>query len=198
MNKSLIAVFGVIGLVIIAQGSISQLRKPMDLSKVDHLVFGTPDLAAGIDTIEKLSGIRATPGGQHPGEGTRNALISLGPASYLEILAPDPEQPKPARPRWFGLDDLTAPRLVGWAAKGDDLSQFVKTVLGKGVRLGEVGSGSRRNPQGLVLSWQFTNPHTRLAEGIVPFFIDWGQTPHPSRTAAMGALVQWRHVRHEG
>ena len=53
------------------------------LSRVDHLVYATPDLALGAETAEKLFGVRATPGGQHPGEGTRNALIVLGPATYF-------------------------------------------------------------------------------------------------------------------
>src|SRR5207302_7776546 len=84
------------------------------LTRVDHLVYATPDLQLGIDTAEKLFGVRATPGGQHPGQGTRNALIALGPASYLEIIGTDPEQPKPAGPRRFGIDDLKAPHLLTW------------------------------------------------------------------------------------
>jgi hypothetical protein len=37
--------------------------------------------------------------------------------------------------------------------------------------------------------WRFTSPFTVVAEGIVPFFIDWGQTPHPSSTAAPGLTL---------
>jgi hypothetical protein len=190
-RSSLIAAFGVtIGLVIVVHGSRSQSRGAVNfLSKVDHLVFGTPDLAVAVETIEKLVGIRATPGGQHLGEGTRNALISLGPAVYLEILGPDPEQPKPERPRWFGIDDLVTPMLVGWAAKGNDLPQLARNASGNGIRLGDVASGSRQTPQGVLLNWSFTNPHTRLADGIVSFFVSWGQTPHPARTAAFGASL---------
>ena len=98
------------------------------LAQIDHLVYATPDLDLGIATIDKLLGVRATPGGQHPGLGTRNALVALGPASYLEIIGPDPEQPKPAGPRRFGIDDLKAPRLLTWVAKGRDLDRCRRTL----------------------------------------------------------------------
>ena len=159
------------------------------LTKVDHLVYATPDLNRGVEEIEKILGVRATPGGQHPGRGTRNALITLGPAIYLEIIAPDPEQPPPKTPRPFGIDGLKASRLVAWAAKGSDLERLRDEAARKGARLGEVMSGSRRRTDGVLLSWRYTDPQTVLADGLVPFFIDWGQSPHPARTAAQGASL---------
>ncbi|MGH2395756.1 MAG: VOC family protein, partial [bacterium] len=124
------------------------------LHRVDHLVYATPDLSAGIAEIETLVGIRATFGGQHPGRGTRNALIALGPATYLEIIAPDSEQPPPETPRSFGIDLLKASRLVTWAANGKDLDLLRRDAASKGVELGEVSSGSRQRPDGVVLSWR--------------------------------------------
>jgi hypothetical protein len=45
----------------------------------------------------------------------------------------------------------------------------------------------------VVLSWRYTDPATVVADGLVPFFIDWGTSPHPALTAAKGAtLVQLR------
>ncbi len=159
------------------------------LARIDHLVYGTPDLELGIRRLEGLLGIRAAPGGQHPQWGTRNALISLGTATYLEIIGPDPDQPESGKARPFGLDNLKEPRLVTWAAKGKDLEQWAGQAASRGVRLGAVRSGSRKRMDGLVLSWRLTDPETVLADGLVPFFIDWGTTPHPAQTAAQGATL---------
>ena len=159
------------------------------LGRVDHLVYATPDLSLGIEKLETLLGVRATPGGQHPGRGTRNALIALGPSSYIEIIGPDPEQPKPERPRNFGIDDLRAPKLVTWSANASDLERLASEAARQGFQLGQVRSGSRQRPDGVVLSWRLTDPLTVVADGILPFFIDWGNTPHPARTAAPGVTL---------
>jgi hypothetical protein len=180
--------------VLAVTGSFAQSDRL--LAAVDHLVYATPDLQLGIDRIEKLLGVRASPGGQHPGRGTRNALISLGAGAYLEIIGPDPEQPAPAQARPFGIDDLEEPRLVAWAAKGTGLEQLARDAARGGVTLGEVISGSRRRTDGVVLSWRYTDPRTVVADGIVPFFIDWGKTPHPAASAARGASLVARRAEH--
>jgi len=157
--------------------------------RLDHLVYATPDLNLGIDTIDKLLGVRATAGGQHPGLGTRNALVALGPSSYLEIIGPDPEQPKPAGPRRFGIDELKAPRIVRWVAKSNELEAVAAAAARNSVKLGPVIPGSRRRPDGVVLSWRYTDPNVVVADGLIPFFIDWGTSPHPSATAPRGATL---------
>jgi len=166
------------------------------LARIDHLVYATPDLTLGIDTVEKLLGVRATPGGQHPGLGTRNALVALGPSSYLEIIGPDPDQPKPAGRRRFGIDELKAPRIVRWVAKSNDLETVAATAAQKNVKLGPVIPGSRRRPDGVVLSWRYTDPNIVEADGLIPFFIDWGTSPHPSATAARGATLLQVRAEH--
>jgi hypothetical protein len=158
----------------------------MRLPPVDHLVWGGPDLQREIERLEARTGVRAALGGRHPGEGTRNALIRLGPASYLELIAPDPTQARPRQPRWFGLDTLTEPRLVAWAAKSTDLDHRAATARDAGFPLGEVRSGQRELSGGRVLAWRLTYPDVRVESGLVPFFIDWGDSPHPAETAPGG------------
>ena len=159
------------------------------LAKVDHLVYATPDLDLG-DPDHRRSARRARDaGGQHPGLGTRNALVALGPKTYLEIIGPDPDQPKLPQPRRFGIDDLKEPRLVGWVAKGTRLEQLVRKAHGAGVGLGEVIAGSRKRPDGVVLAWRYTDPNVVLEDRLIPYFIDWGTSPHPAATAARGATL---------
>jgi len=177
-------------LSLIAAGALAQAAAKSDLlARIDHLVYATPDLNTGIEAIEKLTGVRATPGGQHPGRGTRNALIALGPTSYLEIIGPDPEQPTPPNPRPFGIDGLKAPRLARWVVKGQNLEQLAAEASRKGIQLGEVISGKRQRPDGVLLTWRYTDPRVDLADGLVPFFIDWGESAHPSATAAKGLTL---------
>jgi hypothetical protein len=187
MTKFRIALF--LAMLTLVTTSDGATQKAELLARVDHLVYGASDLSRGVEEIEKLLGVRATPGGQHPGRGTRNALITLGPAAYLEIIAPDPEQPPPKTPRPFGIDGLKQSRLVAWAAKGVDIERLRDDAARKGVGLGEVISGSRRRTDGVLLSWRYTDPRTVLADGLVPFFIDWGESPHPAQTAAQGASL---------
>jgi Glyoxalase-like domain len=180
--------------VVAVSVAISAQRAADDgLAQVDHLVYATPDLDLGVKTIEGLLGVRATAGGQHPGLGTRNALIALGTATYLEIIGPDPDQPKPAGPRRFGIDDLRAPQIVGWVAKGTRLEQVVVNARNAGVGLGTVIAGSRKRPDGMVLSWRYTDPAVVLEHRLIPYLIDWGTSPHPATSAPRGAtLVAFR------
>lgn len=168
----------------------------MSPARVDHLVWATPDLDDGIGEIERLTGVCASPGGKHPSWATHNALLALGPGIYLEILAPDPSVPPPARERPFGLDRLERPRLVTWAAHEPDLEGRLATLAQSGIDLGEILSGGRLRPDGVALHWRLTSPRVLLEAGVVPFLIDWGTSPHPSATAAPGLTLVALAIEH--
>ena len=59
--------------------------------------------------------------------------------------------------------------------------------------LGTVIAGSRKRPDGVVLSWRYTDPAVVLEHRLIPYLIDWGTSPHPASTAPRGArLVAFR------
>ena len=165
------------------------MASPAVLSRVDHLVYATADLDRGMAEVEQLLGIRATLGGQHPAWGTRNALVALGRTCYLEIISADPDLLPGSGGRPFGLDVDGPSRLVAWAANGSRLESLRDEAAQHGIELGSVLAGSRRRPDGALLAWQLTDLRCVVADGIVPFFIDWGQSPHPALTASQGATL---------
>ena len=164
---------------------------------LDHLVYVVPDLAAAIAALERRLGVRPGVGGQHLGRGSRNALLALGPTSYLEVIGPDPEQPPPARPRPFGMDRLTAPTLVTWAVRAEEIDTRVAAARAAGWDLGGVLSMSRTRPDGLRLDWRLTTQRDPPpCDGLAPFLIAWGATPHPAVTAPRGCTLVALRAEH--
>ena len=155
---------------------------------IDHLVYATPDLDAAVEWVTAALGVRPTPGGRHPGLGTRNALLDLGGGAYLELIGIDAEATADG-PRPFGLDRIAGPRLAAWAAKTDGIDQRVARARRFGYDPGPVLSMSRRRPDGTELQWRLTSPGPHSVE-VVPFLIEWGDdTPHPSTTSAGGCRL---------
>jgi hypothetical protein len=159
---------------------------------LDHILLGCSDLDRGMAFVEKHTGIPAAFGGVHPGRGTRNALLSLGepthmelnPRRYLEIIAPDPQQS--GAPDHYGLLKLTEPRLVGWAAHPGDLNQFAARLRSADIPFDGPHPGSRKRADGRLLQWITLNLKDDLG-GLLPFFIEWSaDTSHPSVDAPRG------------
>ncbi len=162
--------------------------------RLDHLVYAVPDLAAGVAAIERAWGVRPSPGGRHAAWGTRNALLAIGDRAFLEIIGPDPDAGAPASgPRPFGIDALTRGRLVTWCAATDAIEADVARAAAAGADLGPIGEGRRVRDDGVELRWRLTDLAAPRMDGVLPFLIDWGTTPHPAATAAAGArLLEWR------
>lgn len=156
---------------------------------IDHLVVAVPDLAEAIDWMADATGVRPAVGGAHRGLGTHNALASFG-SSYLELIAPDPDQPEPDGPRPFGVDLVTSPRLVTFAARpeaGETLDDLADALCTVGHDPGPAIPMQRDTPDGTTLQWTLTLPPAARA---IPFLIDWGATPNPATTAPDGLRME--------
>lgn len=149
-------------------------------NRIDHLAFAATDLKEGIQYIEELLGVSVQPGGKHPAWGTHNVLLALGPAVFLEIIAPDPEREDAAVPPLFGINQLTEPKLTAWAAKEYRLTERLARLQQAGITFGAQQSGRRQTPDGRILQWHLSDPLTVVGDGVIPFLIDWGQTAHPA------------------
>jgi catechol 2,3-dioxygenase-like lactoylglutathione lyase family enzyme len=151
----------------------------MTLTRVDHVMICVPDLAAGVDTYQRL-GFDVHPGGVHPDAGTENA-IAFFEADYIELLAI--RRGEEARASAGLVDYLRrGPGLRYVAVQSDDLRADVAAMRARGVDVGDPTDGSRRTPAGQELRWR----SARLAdrEGLPLFFIQ-HLTPLAERRATL-------------
>ncbi len=170
---------------------------PADLPRcVDHLIYATPELEIGMAEIEELLGVRPVFGGRHPDYGTHNALLSLGPTTYLEIVAPDPDTALPERGRLIGVSESQQSRLATWVLRSESIRETVDLAVAAGIDLGSVESGSRQTPDGTLLSWQLSDPYAMPFDGALPFLIDWGTTCHPGSSAPRAGELVGLSIEH--
>ena len=160
-------------------------RKPT--TWLDHFVIGIHDLEVGIRAFEELTGVRAAYGGEHPALGTHNALVSLGPREYLEILAPRPgARVSSGFAQAVGRETLT-PILMALAS--EDVRAVHQAVTEAGYQADDVSTGSRVTPQGDHIRWSMFMMRGHRPTGA-PFFLEWSpETVHPSETNPPGCSV---------
>lgn len=169
---------------------------------LDHLVLGTSDLVKGGAWLERFLGVKLSPRGTHPRMGTHNRLLSLGPQSYLELIAIDIDAEPPFKPRWFGLDTrdvqeriAARPRLIGWVARTGDVDQLMQKTGGL---LGGIYSMERGNePE--KYRWRITIPEDGhpVEGGLVPHLIQWDVPFHPcDRLPDQQCRFEWMEAAH--
>ena len=156
---------------------------------MDHLVYAAPDLDALVAEFTERTGVAPVLGGRHVGRGTRNHLVGLGGAAYLELIGPDDPAARPL-PDVFGIDRLTAPRLAAWVVRPADLDATVRQARERGYDPGDVAPLSRRTPDGHLLEWRLTPNRGDRFDGLAPALIDWLDARHPTE----GGLPQLRLV----
>lgn len=163
---------------------------------IDHLVFACANLERGMDEIEQLLGIRPVPGGRHPDFGTHNALLSLGPETYLEVIARDPDSTISVPSALAELRDDQNSRLKTWVLRTEDIDQLAGIANAAGINIGPVQSGSRDAPDGSKISWQLTDHNAMPMGGAIPFLINWGDTPHPASVVPSGGEIVNLMIEH--
>jgi hypothetical protein len=169
------------------QGPAGALPLESIFDRLDHLVVATPDLAGTVRDFGQLIGVMPSEGGRHPAWGTRNALLALGPRMYLEVMGPDDDRPTP-QSLPFNIESLDRPRLVTWSAGRSAYRSSAGRRLG--IELGSIQPGSRRRPDGSTLTWTMTDLTMPREGGIVPYFINWGDSGHPAQSAPIGCSLE--------
>lgn len=139
---------------------------------LDHVLVLVAEIGSGMACFEALAGAKVAIGGRHPDHGTVNALVSMG-ESYLELIASERAGGEP------GL------QVIDFAMRVDDIGAVAAAASATGLTVIRI-DGQRRTPEGAILRWQAFELIGHDHGGTLPFFIDWGTTPHPAATAPSG------------
>lgn len=122
---------------------------------LDHVVIAVSDLSAGMARLESTLGLTVIEGGEHPGAGTHNAVARFG-AEYLELISVhNPVEARATAARRNLLEFLDRGEgLLGYALASDDLERDVAEASARGLQLEGPVPGSRKRPDGSVISWK--------------------------------------------
>jgi hypothetical protein len=165
--------------------------------RIDHITVAANSLAEGVAYAESALGVQIPAGGAHPLMGTHNHLLRLGDTLFFEVIAPDPAA-RPARPRWFSLDDATmrarlaiSPRLITWVVSTPDIDADL-------ARLPPVAGPATVLTRG-DLTWRISVPSdgSMPFNGACPSLIQWPSGPHPAlRMADLGCSLAKLDIAH--
>ncbi|MEM1035908.1 MAG: VOC family protein [Pseudomonadota bacterium] len=146
--------------------------------ELDHIGLWCADVEADAQRFTGLTLAATETGGSHAGQGTYNRLIGATNGQYLELIGPDPNQSVEGTIiRQVGHQKALTSCLIAY--RTNDLDHLNETVLEAGGLTTGVQSMSRVTDDGSTVSWRLLfMAHPKFP--ILPFFIDWGDTAHPS------------------
>lgn len=151
------------------------------MRKIDHIVYCVHKLEEDLPKLEKILGVKFSPGGRHLSEGTKNVLLNLGGGTYLEVLAVDEANLDVRAPRWMGIDLLSEPQITRWSLKTSDPERDSKIVKGYNDEMGVLKGGQRITASGNKLAWDLIMPLSEPEVEVMPFFTDWSKSAvHPT------------------
>lgn len=140
--------------------------------RIDHIVIAVRDLARAVADYEAV-GFTVTPGGEHTGGATHNALVTFGDGAYLELIAfKEPDRPQDHR-WWAKL--AKGEGLVDYALLADDLDAAAERLRAAGSAVEGPLDGGRVRPDGQRVAWRMVvldggrgTPLPFLIEDVTP------------------------------
>lgn len=139
---------------------------------VDHVVIRVDELPQAIADYRAL-GFTVVLGGEHPGLGSRNALIAFRDDTYLELISFDSPRrivPRHIRTKELASENVTGMRrhvlpwetapegLIDFALVPDSIAGAISAAKDRGLQLDGPISGGRKRPDGVAVKWQLALP----------------------------------------
>lgn len=133
---------------------------------IDHIVIAVRDLKAAAADFTN-AGFTVTPGGEHTGGITRNALIAFADGSYVELIAwKEPDEPVDTE--WWRRF-RAGEGFIDYALRTDDLDAEVARLRASGLDVPDPQPGGRNRPDGQRVEWR-NLAFGPQSSGSLPFY----------------------------
>ena len=146
--------------------------------RLDHVSYATSheNISDVVQRLGSLLAVEFTDGGIHPRFGTRNFTAPLSDAMYIEVVCPLDHPAADATP--FGMAVSSKSNLGGgwlaWAFATEKIQMIEEKIGRKSLQ------GSRKKPDGSILTWKQLGVLEILEAPELPFFVEWEGAVHPS------------------
>ncbi|MBK7822616.1 MAG: VOC family protein [Tessaracoccus sp.] len=162
---------------------------------VDHLIFATgPDgLKAEAARLADALGTDYKDGGFHPRFGTRNHIIPLTDARYIEVVEvlDHPAAEKAAFGQAVRARSNMGGGWLGWVVSVPNIALYEQRLERSCV------PGSRQFPDGRRLEWVQIGIRGLIADPQLPYFLEW-KSDDSLRPAALPAEVSLTEIQISG
>ena len=150
---------------------------PMRLDHVSY-VASHDQISDVVQRIGSQIGTAFVDGGIHPRFGTRNFTAPLLNGQYIEVVCPLDHPAAEQTPFGKAVNRKVAEGggWLTWVFSTEDLTPIEDELGRKAVE------GHRRRPDGTDLKWKQIGVKELLTEPELPFFIQWEDGNHPSKT----------------
>lgn len=147
----------------------------------DHAIILTPDVEATAGSLLERHGLATAPGGRHPGHGTANLIVPLGP-DYLELMYVADEDEASGSPigMWALEGAAQGPHVAALMLRVPDVTPFAERL---DLSPTEV---HRTRADGVELAWRLVGLDAAFSREPRPVFIECRMAAehHPGREAA--------------
>lgn len=162
---------------------------------LDHLSYaaGPEGLAACVQRIGARLGAGFTDGGLHPSFGTRNFVLPLADATYLEVVEAldHPAAERAPFGRAVTMRSRSGGGWLAWAIRVPEIAALEQ-------RLGRAAAqGHRRRPDGFDLRWRQIGINDVTEDPQLPFFVHW-ETDDAHHPSAAGSSITLRRLEIAG
>ncbi len=139
--------------------------------RLDHVSYAvsSSELVSTVNRLGSLLGATFRDGGVHPRFGTRNFVLPLGNASYVEVVAPLDHPSADSAPFGKAVKQRAEDGggWLGWVVGVDDITGW-ETRLGR-----PAADGHRVRPDGFDLRWKQLGVLDLMADPQLPYFLQW-------------------------